>query len=780
MKSHTKWIIAVVAAALAGIVIGRGCAGREHDPVGADGAGTAEPEIAFWTCSMHPDVRRQEPGLCPKCAMDLIPVTDDDDDEAMGLRELKLSPAAQALAEVETAVVERRFATAEIRMVGKVDFDETRLAYITAWVPGRLDRLFADFTGIEVRKGDHMVSLYSPELIAAQEELIQAVQTERELGQSDNPLIRDRAASTVESTREKLRLWGLTREQIAEIEQRGTPEDHLTIYSPIGGVVVHKDAQEGMYVDTGSRIYTIADLSRVWVRLDAYESDLSWLHYGQEVRFESESYPGRAFHGTIAFIDPVLDEKSRTVNVRVNVDNQQGDLKPGMFVRAVVSAQVAAEGRVFSSSLAGKWISPMHPEIVKDEPGECDVCGMDLVSAESLGYVLGEPEEAPLVIPASAALLTGKRAIVYVKSPDRPGVFEGREVVLGPRAGDLYLVRRGLQEGEQVVTKGSFKLDAELQIRAKPSMMTPGGGGGGGAHDHGDSMRMTGEGGAEEVEAAGMPGLTSLARSRLQAVLAAANAATEAAQKGEDLEAIREAFEVLSERVEALEDEDIVGHAAMLWKEHAMLLGNDGVEGGSAGSMAEARRVAALLGEHTASMTEALGLDSETPSQSAPTIDPGFLRQFGRVLAAYLDIQRALVVADHAAATAAATEALDALAEVDMTLVTGANHDAWMRSSASLEAALSDLAGREDLDAARTAFLPLSEAIMAAAKRFGAPDGPLYQFRCPMAFDGEGATWVQDDRELKNPYYGDQMLRCGTLIEALAGGMAEDGHHHDD
>jgi Cu(I)/Ag(I) efflux system membrane fusion protein len=178
---------------------------------------------------------------------------------------------------------------------------------------------------------------------------------------------------------------------------------------------------------------------------------------------------------------------TRTAKVRVNVPNPDGKLKPEMFVRAVVRAQVAADGRVADPELAGKWISPMHPEIIKEGPGACDICGMALVRAEDLGYLAPAADAAALslLIPASAPLITGKRAVVYVEAPgaERP-TFEGREVVLGPRAGDEYIVESGLEEGELVVTSGNFKIDSALQILAKPSMMSPEGGVGGGGHDH--------------------------------------------------------------------------------------------------------------------------------------------------------------------------------------------------------------------------------------------------------------------------------------------------------
>jgi len=368
------------------------------------------------------------------------------------------------------------------------------LGHITAWVPGRIDRLFVDYTGISVRKGDHMVYLYSPELLTAQEELLQALRAKDELKESGMKIIRETAFQTVEASREKLRLWGLTGKQISKIEKRGKASDHITIYAPMGGVVIHKNVEEGAYVKTGTRLYTIADLSHVWIRLDAYESDLMWLRFGQEVHVETEAYPGEVFKGTIAFIDPVLNTKTRTVKVRVNVSNADGRLKPEMFVRTTVHAHLAQSGKVMDEALAGKWICPMHPDVIKDRAGSCDICGMPLARTESLGYAsaAGDKEDpAPLVIPASAPLITGKRAVVYVTRPEKEGVFEGREITLGPRAGGYYLVKEGLQEGEQVVVNGNFKIDSALQILAKPSMMSPEGGVPMAGHAHHGDMPMS-------------------------------------------------------------------------------------------------------------------------------------------------------------------------------------------------------------------------------------------------------------------------------------------------
>lgn len=473
MKRPTAIRIVLVVVALAvAFFLGARVSPRGSSP--ETGIGQEQAAARVWTCSMHPQIRLPEAGPCPICFMDLIPVDAATDEEASEAR-LTMSPSALKLAEIRTAEVVREHPTMELRLVGKVDVDETRVRTLAARTAGRLDRLYVDYTGVHVREADHLVWMYSPELVTAQEELLQAIRAREELGRSSVGALRETAAATVRAARDKLRLLGLTAAQIDEIETSGEVKDHLTIYSPIDGVVLEKLADQGAYVDTGDPIYRLADLSQVWVRIDAYESDLSWLRFGQLVTFTAEAWPGREFTGRISFIDPVLDARSRTAKVRVNLDNAERLLKPGMFVRAVVHPQIAGGGRVMAADLRGKWISPMHPEVVKDGPGACDVCGMDLVPAEEMGYAFeAEDEPAPLVIPASAPLITGRRAVVYVRVPGsgRP-TFEGREVVLGPRAGEQYVVVEGLAEGERVVINGAFKIDSAMQIQARPSMMSP-------------------------------------------------------------------------------------------------------------------------------------------------------------------------------------------------------------------------------------------------------------------------------------------------------------------
>lgn len=478
-------VVVIVAFILGGFFSGGGDSSETNDSNQHASKSPDSPTI--WTCSMHPQIKLPKPGKCPICGMDLIPLETGSGDE-VGPRQLRLSETAKQLARIETTPATRGFASAEIRMVGKIAFDETRLAHITAWFPGRLERLYADYTGVTVTEGVHLADIYSPELYAAEEELIMASRYLAGLTRSSSTSLKQSAAGTLEAAREKLRLWGLSQEQIDDIEQSGRVSEVMTIYAPASGVVVRMNAREGMYVKTGTRIYSIADLTHLWVMFEAYESDLPWLNFGQQVTFTSPSFPGETFEGVISFIDPVVNPKTRTIQVRAVADNKHLKLKPDMFVTGFVRSRLDSKGSVIDEFLAGKWICPMHAEIAKDHPGTCDICGMDLETAESLGFAgkASSNPRAPILIPASAPMITGKRAVVYIEIPNDEGpLFEGREVVLGPRAGDNYIVRSGIEEGELVVTNGAFKIDSELQIQAKPSMMSPAGGEPATGHQHG-------------------------------------------------------------------------------------------------------------------------------------------------------------------------------------------------------------------------------------------------------------------------------------------------------
>ncbi|SHG09674.1 membrane fusion protein, Cu(I)/Ag(I) efflux system [Desulfacinum infernum DSM 9756] len=689
-----------------------GTAHAQHDHGG-------EKKVQIWTCSMHPQIRLPNPGKCPICGMDLIPATEEEGGAKGGkapMRRLVLSETARKLAQVQTSPVERKPVEVTLRMVGKLTYDERRMAYITSWIAGRLDRLYVDFTGTVVEKGQPMVYLYSPDLLAAQSELIHAVRAAGDLRKSGLESLRSTAAQTIQSAKEKLRLWGLTDAQIQEILRRGAPSDHMTILAPMSGTVVHKDGFEGMYVKTGTRIYTIADLSSLWLKLDAYESDLSWIRVGDRVRFETESYPGEEFAGTVSFIDPFLDEKTRTIKVRVDVPNPDGRLRPGMFARAV-----------------------LHATVDGDRP--------------------------PLVIPASAPLLTGKRAVVYVEIPDRPGTYEGREVVLGPRADRYYVVRYGLREGEKVVTHGNFKIDSAVQILAKPSMMTPEGGGGGGMHHHGDSAPAAAESGAT----GGALEVPDAFRQQLMAVMSAFQSVRDAVA-ADDWTAARTAYGNLKNALDRVDDGLVDGHPWMVWDELSMLLKNDVVVGLDAKKPGERRDAFASLEGHVHRLMAGFGLDHAKMAEASKPLEvpEAFRNQLRRVIDSYLEAHEALAADKTEAALAAVERTRTALESVDMSLLQGEAHMKWMQVLENIRKALALMEGSKDVETLRKCFAILSEAAAVMAKDFGLGAGkPLYRIKCPMAFEGQGATWLQPDDTVRNPYYGEKMLGCGEVLEVI-------------
>lgn len=616
-----------------------------------------EPEVKFWTCSMHPQIKQPGPGQCPLCGMDLIPVSSEQSVGNEGVRELKLSNQAIKLAEIQTSTVEKKFVTAEIRMAGKVEYDETRLSYITAWMPGRIERLYVDSTGVQVNKGEHLVALYSPELITTQQELLLGLKMQK--GKSSS--LSKSALKNVEATREKLRLWGLTKQQIKNVEKTGKVSDQTTIYSPVSGIVIHKNGFEGEYLKTGTRIYTIADLSQVWIKLDAYESDLVWIRNGQDVEFTVKAYPGETFKGKISFIDPILNSKTRTIKVRVNVQNPDGLLKPEMFVSAVVYSKVAAGGKVMDPAMANKWVCSMHPEIVKDKKGSCDICGMPLVTSKSLGYLsITETEnEAPIVIPVTAPLITGKRAVVYVQVPEKEGTFEGREVVLGPRAGDYYLVKEGLSIGESVVVNGNFKIDSALQILAKPSMMNPEGGITATGHEHYGTEKK----------------------------------------------------QVIAAQPDVLK---------------------------------------------------------------TYTVSDVFKKQLNALVSSYFQIHHALSRDEYKKAVTAAETFKKDIDAVDMKLLRGESHMAWMSHLKKLKTLTKTLSSAKDIQSARSVFDELSDTLYVAVQKFGVKGvDPVYRLFCPMANDNKGAYWLQKTSDVQNPYYGSMMFTCGSLSETVYKGNVE-------
>jgi len=719
---------ALTAAALALIGIGF-LAGRNWDggPPAQELAKTSEShaghdpgeasEPTTWTCSMHPQIQLPVPGKCPICFMDLIPVVQKAEGEAVSLRQITLSATARRLARLQTAVVARRNPQVETRLVGQVEYDETRLGTVTAWISGRIDQLHVDFTGALVRKGQPIAEIYSPELYAAQAELIQALKTLPELSRSGLELVRESARRTEKAAREKLRLLGLTPEQIEDVARRSEPSEHLTLYAPFSGVVTRREVTEGMYVRTGSPIYTLADISRVWVVLEAYESDLPLLRLGQSVEFRTDSVPGKAFKARVIYVDPFLNEESRTVRVRMEAANPGLDLKPGMYVRAVKRAAArpsTAEG------------------------------------------------EAPLVVPATAPLLTGKRAVVYVELPGREGIYEGREVVLGPKAGDWFIVREGLAEGEVVVVQGAFKSDSALQIQAKPSMMNPDAGPPAvSGHDHG-TPAMTG--GRAPDAGLRVPAPFADGLRELQANLAPLE---RAAAEG-DLSAARTAFEAVYDKACALDPRPLSGDAALLWRELAMRMKNDAVVGSDAADLGEARFMASQLRVHVDRAAGSFDLTGGVP-EPAEGVPAEFRRELGALLAAYLPLAEALASDSEAAARKTAAALTLALGRIDTGLLPPGPREIWTKSLSSIQVGIDRIREAKDIDRIREGFFPLSTGLIAAVSGLGVDSpSPVFELYCPMAFDNKGAPWLQPDEEVRNPYFGAAMYGCGEVRRRLS------------
>lgn len=429
---------------------------------------------------MHPQIRMDHKGICPLCGMDLTPVDAQQDPweaEDPGFR-LVLTENAQRMARVQSMKVMPRSLSKDVRTVGRVEFDETRVAYIAARVNGRVDQVYADFPGTMVREGEHLVRIYSPDLLSTQQEFLTALRGEQSIG-------RDSERRLSEASRRRLLLWGITEQQIDELAKSGEAQEHVVVYAPLGGTVIEKNIRPGQYVKEGDTLYLIADLNRVWLVLEVYESELSWVRVGQSVQVTLESEPHQPLTGTVAFVEPVLTSASRTVRVRVIVENQDSRLKPGMYAQALIRVPILPSGQPAPTGLEGKYVCPMHPYEVADQPGLCQQCKMPLELVPlGPGVAAPSPHSAEsttdsqqtsmvLAVPAEAVLTTGQRQLVYVEK--EPGKYQLMEPKLGPRAGDYYPVLSGLSEGDRVVARGNFLLDSQYQITGRASLLYPGG-----------------------------------------------------------------------------------------------------------------------------------------------------------------------------------------------------------------------------------------------------------------------------------------------------------------
>ena len=535
-----------------------------------------EDAVQMWTCSMHPQILQPEPGECPICGMDLIPAAADAD--GVGPDQIKLTKNAMALANVQTTVIgSTGTADGTLRLSGKIEENEENNAVQSAYFSGRIEKLYINFKGEQVRRGQLLATIYAPELVSAQQELLTAAS----LKESQPQLYR--------AVRNKLKLWKLSDKQIDAIESEGKVREYFPIYATVSGTVLEKLVNEGDYVQQGEPLLKIANLNTVWAMFDAYEKQLPNLKVGQEIKVTANAYPNKGFDAKISFIEPILTTATRTVMVRAQLNNQDGLLKPGMFVEGQVTAKTSTK-------------------------------------------------EAVLTVPKSAVLWTGLRSVIYVKTDPTEPVFEMREISLGSATNDSYAVISGLQPGEEVVTHGTFTVDAAAQLKGKPSMMN---------------------------------------------------------HKG------------------PLEKESILG------------------------------------------TTQASAMKMELPQK--------FQKEFLSVINRYLDLKDALVSSDAEKVKSKAIAMLKEVKEI-------ATKDLGKMEKGhvlKIEDMLHAISENRSIENQRDHFIILSENMVAIANNIDVLDRNLYLIECPMANSNKGAVWLSHSPEVRNPYYGEAMMSCGSVIDTI-------------
>lgn len=591
-----KWILIILALAV-GIVIGQFIGDSPVLETGEKNQHDHSEVADIWTCSMHPQIQLDSPGQCPICGMDLIPLDNSMEAEETLPNEIPMSEAAMKLAEIQTYIVKSEKPQKEIRLLGKVKSDE-RLMYSQAiHFPGRIEKLFINFTGEKIRKGQKLATVYSAELVTAQKELFEVLKDEL-----TSPVL-------VEAARNKLKQWKFTDEQIAALESKGHVQTQVDIFSDYSGYVMTRMVSEGDHFKQGQVLFEITDLSKVWILFEAYENDLPWVNLEDKLEIELKSIPGKKYKGSVAFIDPFINPKTRVAYVRVELDNINGQLKPDMFANGIITSKLATE------------------------------------------------EEA-ILVPKSSVLWTGKRAVVYVKLPYRNhNSFIYREVILGEDAGDSYIVKSGLEEGEEIASNGVFKIDASAQLAGKKSMMNPTGKKTATGHNHGADIGETVDMDMSEMN-------TAINQSKIPAE---------------------------------------------------------------------------------------------------------FKKQMGNVVERYLFLKDKLVN-DNSDIQKEVSGMKKALAEVDMFLLLEDAHNAWMDALKSFDRELKNLAATSNITAQRSEFLNLSSSLSDIIQLLGVEmkeNQNLYLQYCPMANDNNGGYWLSTENEISNPYFGSEMLECGSTEKQI-------------
>ncbi len=425
-----------------------------------------------YICPMMCTPPQSEPGRCPVCAMELVAAASGA--EETDSRSIKIDPATRRVANIRTVAVRLKPMTRTIRAIGELHYDEGTLKTISAYVDGRLDRLYADYTGVVVETGDHLALLYSPQLYSAQVELLLARKAQTRQSSTLARVV-DSNRSLYESARQRLIELGMTPLQIEQLEAAEKANSRMHLCAPSSGTVIEKFVVEGQYVKEGQAIYKLADLSTVWLMLELFPEDAATIRYGQKVDATVQSLQGRNFSGRVAFIDPNVDPKTRTVGVRVVIRNQKGVLRVGDYAKATIEVPLGGsidrQADIYDPELANKWISPRHPHVIESAAGKCRICGIDLVPAARFGFTAESVASKALVVPRDAVLMAGSNSVLYVET--EPGRFEIRSVVLGPSGGEEIVIVDGVEQGEQVATQGNFLIDSQMQLVGNPSLIDP-------------------------------------------------------------------------------------------------------------------------------------------------------------------------------------------------------------------------------------------------------------------------------------------------------------------
>lgn len=419
MKNNYKIIGAIIGALIIGFLVawfikpaGKGSpsenidehAGHDHAMV------SSATESTEYTCSMHPQIRQDEPGICPICEMDLIPVEGNTSDDPLVLT---MTPEAVKLANIQTTIVGTSSSdgrTKDIIMTGKVKSDETTASSLVAHVPGRIEKLYVSYTGERVNEGQKLLDIYSAELISAQQELLEAKSL-----QAVNPGLLNSAIA-------KLKNWKLSDDMISNILESGNIQEIFTFYAESSGIVSNRRIAVGDYIKKGEALFDLIDLNKVWVVFDAYEEDLSNIRKGDRIQFTAPALGERKYNTRVSFIDPIINADTRTAAIRTEVNNSSGRLKPEMFVNGILSKIEKSTGQ-------------------------------------------------SILVPKSAILWTGNRSVVYLKEDQEIPSFRYVEVVLGERVGDYYKIESGVEAGQEIVINGAFTIDAAAQLNNQTSMM---------------------------------------------------------------------------------------------------------------------------------------------------------------------------------------------------------------------------------------------------------------------------------------------------------------------